>query len=103
MVAASGPRTLMKLAPGLLQVCHLVGWTLLIEGVDCLDVLDKDLVSWVFVAVQIIGAVQESSFVMAKMSGHCLPQGSSVAGRLEPPLPTVQPAGYLLCVIGGVS
>ena len=57
----------MKLAPSLLQVCHLVGWSLLIECVKALDVLDKDLVCWVLVlvAVQIIGAVQEASLVMA--------------------------------------
>lgn len=93
MVAASGPLTvyhgpwmlfgLELLAPGLLKMCHLFWRPLVVQGVDSLDALNEDLISriLVFVAAQIIGAVQKSPFMVAKMSSHCLAQCCSVAGH----------------------
>ena len=64
----------VKLCPCLLKVLELIPWPIVVEGVHCLDVVQNDLVGWVnvFVAVQIIGTIQEATCVMPKVGGHGL-------------------------------
>ena len=72
---------IVNLSPRLFEVLDLFWRPGVVECVHGLDVVQNDLISrvHVLVAMQVIGAVQEPSCMMAQMGSKCLSEGCSIS------------------------
>ena len=76
-----GTLVLVDVGPGLLEVRDLVSGPGMVEGVESFDVVDDHLVcrGHVFVAVDVVGGIKRTTFVMTQLCGQSCSECCSVS------------------------